>query len=82
MGRAVRVRLTAPCDEIAQELGRNHLAALLMQLDEREFAGPVDRHEQAQLALCSLHLGDIDVEIADRASPELALWYFVAGDLR
>jgi hypothetical protein len=38
-------------DEIAQELSGDHLACLAVQLDEGGLAGPVDRHEQPQLAL-------------------------------
>ena len=34
-------------DQIAQELGSDHLAGLSMQLDEGELAGAIDRHEQA-----------------------------------
>jgi hypothetical protein len=68
------------CDQIAQELSRDDLAGLLMQFDEREIARPVDRHEQAQLALGSLHLRDVDVEVADRVGLELALGCFVASD--
>ena len=33
------------CDQVAQELRRNHLATFLVQLDERELAGAVNRHE-------------------------------------
>jgi hypothetical protein len=35
------------CDQVAQELGGDHLACLCVQLDEGELAGPVDCHEQA-----------------------------------
>ena len=35
------------CDQVAQELGGDHLAGFLMLLDERELAGAVDRDEQA-----------------------------------
>ena len=52
-----------------------------MQLDECELAGPVDRHEEVQLALGSLHFGDIDVEVADRIGLELALGFLVPRHL-
>ena len=65
-------------DQVAQELGGDHLAGLLMQFDKRELAGPVDGHEQAQLALGGLHLGDIDVELADGIGLELAHGFLVA----
>ena len=40
--------------EIAQELGGDHLSGLVVQFDEGELAGPIDRHEEIELALgCS-----------------------------
>ena len=66
-------------DQIVQELGGDHLARFAMSLDERELAGAVDPHEQAQLSLGGLHLGDVDVEVADRVGLELALRFLVAG---
>ena len=45
------LQLRYGCDQVAQELGRDHLARLLMQLDKRKFAGGINRHEEAQLAL-------------------------------
>jgi len=63
------------------ELCGNHLAGSLVQLDEGELTGPVDRDEQPQLAFDGLHLGDVDVEVADRVGLELALWLFVSRDL-
>lgn len=50
-------RVRNRCDQVAQELGRDHLASLLVQFDESELAGPVDRHEQPQLAVGRLHVG-------------------------
>jgi len=41
-----------------------------------------DRHEQAQLAFFGLHLGDVDVDIADRVAGEALLGGLVAFDLR
>lgn len=69
-------------DRVAQELGGKHLAGSFVQLDQGELAGPVDRDEQSQLALCRLHLGDVDVEVTDQIGLELALGLFVAGYLR
>ena len=63
-------------DQIAQELGRDHLACLLMQFDISELGCPiplgdcpaitcraVDGDEQAQLSLGRLNLGDVDPRI-------------------
>lgn len=52
------------------------------EFDEGELAGSVDGYEQAQLAFGGLHLGDVDVEIADRVGLELALRLLVARHLR
>ena len=38
----------------------------LMQFGEGELAGAIDSHKHGQLALLGPHLGDIDVEIANR----------------
>ena len=51
-----------------QELSRDGSGGLLVKFDEGELGGAVDRHEHVQLALLSPHLGDIDVEVADRVS--------------
>ncbi len=69
-------------DEIAQELGRRHLARLLMEFGISKLGCPVDPNEQAQLAFCCLNLGDVDVEEADRISFELLADRLVAFDLR
>ena len=69
-------------DQLAQELGRDHLARLLMELDIGELGGPVDGHEQAQFAFSRLHFRDVDVEIAQRVALELCLRRLVAFDLR
>lgn len=60
-------------DQVAQELGGDHLAGFLVQFDKSELACPIDRDEQAQLALGGLHFGDVDVEVADRIGLELPL---------
>ena len=54
-------------EEVAGDTPRR----LLMQLDKGELGGPVDRHEKVELALFGSHLGNIDVEIANRISLEL-----------
>ena len=49
---------------------------------EGEFAGPVDRHEEEELSLRRLDLGDVDVEEADRVCFEGFLGRLVAFDIR
>ena len=53
-----------------------------MQLDEGELGGAVDGDEQVELAFFGPHLGDVDVEVADRVALELLLRRLVALDLR
>jgi hypothetical protein len=67
---------------MAQEFGCDHLGGPLVQFDIGELAGPIDGHEQVQLAFGRLHLGDVDVEIADRIGLELHLGRLVAFDFR
>jgi len=52
--------------QVAKEVGGDARAGLFMQFDEGELRRPVDRHEQVEPALRGPHLGDVDVEIADR----------------
>ena len=52
-----------------------------MQFDEGELRGPVDRDEEIELALSGSNFGDVDMEIADRVSLELALGLGFAFDL-
>lgn len=52
------------CDEIAQELRRDHLAGFEMELGEGKPGSPVNGHKEIELALGRLHLGDIDVKVA------------------
>ncbi len=68
-------------DQIAQELGGDHFAGLPVQFNKGELGCPVDCHEEAQLALGGLHLGNVDVEVAYRVGLELALRFLVAGHL-
>jgi hypothetical protein len=51
------------------------------QANKGELARAVDGHEQPQLALAGLHLGDVDVEVADRVAREALLGWLVALDL-
>lgn len=69
-------------NEVAQELGCDHLGCPLVQLDIGEFAGPIDGHKEVELPLGGLHLGDVDVKVADRVALELFLGFLVASDIR
>lgn len=53
-----------------------------MQFGEGELRGPVDGHEEIEPALLGPHLGDIDVEVADRIGLEPALVGLAVFDLR
>jgi len=58
------------CDEIAQELGCIHLAGFGIELSESEPGRAVNRYKEIQLAFGRLHLGNVDVEVADRVGLE------------
>ena len=63
--------------QVFQGLPCRPTIGLVDQLRDREFAGAVDADEQVEFAFGGLHLGDIDVEEADRIALEaLALWPF------
>jgi hypothetical protein len=53
-----------------------------MQLDERELGRPVDGDEEVDPALFGPHLGDIDVEKADRVALEFGPEWLVACGVR
>ena len=61
------------CNEIAQKLRCGHLASFLDQAGECELRGSVNRDEQVKLALAGMHLGDVDVKVADGVAFELLL---------
>ena len=69
-------------DEAAQEVRGRAARHLLMQFDEGELRGPVDGDDEMELALDGSHLGEVDMEIADRVGLELALGRGFAFDLR
>lgn len=68
-------------DQIVQELGRNHLAALGMEFGKSELGGSVNGHKQKELAFGCLHLGNVDVKVADWVALELLLGRLVALNL-
>jgi hypothetical protein len=57
----------------AQEVGGGPARHLLVQFDEGELRRPIDRDDGMEPALSGSHLGDVDMEIADRISIQLAL---------
>jgi hypothetical protein len=63
-------------------VGSPHLRHLLVEFDEGELRGPVDRDDEMELALRGSHLGDVIMEIAGRIGLELALRRGFAFDLR
>jgi hypothetical protein len=52
-----------------------------VQFGEGELGGPVDRNEEVELSLLGPHLGDVDVEEADRVALELRAQRLVAVGL-
>ena len=59
-------------DQAAQEVCSRFARHLLVQFDEGELRGPVDRDDEIELALSGSDLGEVDMEIADRIGLELA----------
>jgi hypothetical protein len=68
-------------DQAAQEVRGRAARHLLMQFDEGELRGPIDRDEEMELSLNGSNLGDVGMEISDRVSLELALGRSFAFDL-
>lgn len=56
--------------------------SLVGQLANRELAGALDGHEQAQLAFCGFHLGGVHVEEADGVALEALTFRLAALDVR
>ena len=52
--------------QVTKEVGCDPTRRLPVQLDEGELRGPVDGDQEIELAFSSLHLGDVNVEEADR----------------
>ena len=75
--------------QVFEELPRCPPVSLVDQLGDRELARAIDADEQVQLALTSgrlrpggLHLGDVDVEEADRVALKALPLRLVALDVR
>ena len=52
-------------DKGRQEGRRGHAVCFFSELGEGEFAGPVDGHEEEELSLRGLDLGEVDMEEAE-----------------
>src|SRR5436305_7743094 len=61
-------------DQCFEEAHGGWTIGLLMQGDEGEFRGSVNRDEQVELALCCSNLSDVDMEIADRVGFEFSFF--------
>ncbi len=69
-------------DQREEKVSGDSCRGSLMQFDESEFRRAVDRHEHIEFALGGAHLGDVDMEIADRIGVELPLGGNFPVDLR
>ena len=69
-------------DQRGEEGRRSNPVGFVDQLDEGEFASAVNADKEEQFALCRLHLGNVDVEVADRVGFELLFGGLVAFDIR
>ena len=58
-------------DEVAKEVGGDPRGCFLMQVGKGEFRRSVDSDEKMELAFLGPHFGNVDMEEADRVSPEL-----------
>ena len=65
--------------EVAQELDSNGTGCPLVQLGKGKLGGTVNRHQQVQLTFLGLHLGNVEVEIADRICLEPTFLRFLGN---
>jgi len=76
VGAVVRqngVDLVGDClDQVPQEVGCDTPRSFLVQLHESELRGSIDGDEEIEPSHRSANLGDIDVEVSDRITLELA----------
>jgi hypothetical protein len=66
----------------AQEVRGDPAGCPLVQLSEGELARAVDGDEQGEASLFRVHLGDVDVEVADRVGLEAGALGLVAFGVR
>ena len=69
-------------EQVLQELPGRLSVSCCNELSDGELGSPVDSDEQVELALGSLHLGNVDVEEADGVALELLALGLVAFDIR
>ncbi len=69
-------------EQVLEELPGRPAICLLHEPGDRGLAGPVDAHEELELALDRLRLGDVDADEADRVAPEPLAPGLVAVRLR
>ena len=69
-------------EHVLQELPGSLSVSRCNELSDGELGRPVDADEEIELALGSLHLGDVDVEEADGVALELLPLGLVAFDIR
>jgi hypothetical protein len=55
-------------DQRAQKVSSDLSCGFLMKLSESELAGAINGHEQVEPSFLRVHLGDVDVEVADGIS--------------
>src|SRR4051795_7010546 len=65
-------------DQVAQEVAGKAPGGFLVQFRKGKLTGAVDGYKEVELALLSPHLGDVDVEVADRVRLEPLLGGLVA----
>lgn len=69
------------CNQSHEEGRSRRSTSLPDDLDEGKFTRPVNGNVEVELALGRLHLGDVDMEIADRIGFELLLVRFVPSHI-
>ena len=69
-------------DKMAKELGGDFCGRFLMQLDKGEFRRPIDGDKEMELAFFGPHLGNVDVEEANRIGFEPLLRRLFPLDIR
>lgn len=56
------------CDQRPQKVSGDASRGFLVEFNEGELRGPVDRQEEVELAVLGPRFGDVDLEEADRAA--------------
>lgn len=69
-------------DELLQKRAGDLNGGAFFQAHEGELGSPIDGHEQVELAFGCAHLGNVNVEVADRIALEPFVARFVAFGLR